>query len=64
MYGASASKETVSRITEKVMEAMTEWANRPLDGVYVAVFIDAIMVRSAMARLPTGCRRSLGTCGC
>ncbi len=45
IYGASVSKETVSRITDKVVEEMTEWANRPLDGVYAAVFIDAIMVK-------------------
>src|SRR3954468_8923736 len=45
IYGASVSKETVSRITDKVMEEMTEWANRPLDGVYAAVFIDAIVVK-------------------
>jgi putative transposase len=45
IYGASVSKETVSRITDKVIEEMTEWANRPLDGVYAAVFIDAIMVK-------------------
>ena len=45
IYGASVSKETVSRITDKVMEEMTDWANRPLDGVYAAVFIDAIVVK-------------------
>ena len=45
IYGASVSKETVSRITDKVMEEMAEWANRPLDGVYAAIFIDAIMVK-------------------
>jgi len=45
IYGASVSKETVSRITDKVVEEMNEWANRPLDGVYAAVFIDAIMVK-------------------
>jgi putative transposase len=45
IYGASVSKETVSRITDKVMEEMTEWANRPLDGVYAAIFIDAIVVK-------------------
>src|SRR3954469_12406806 len=28
IYGASVSKETVSRITDKVMEEMAEWANR------------------------------------
>jgi putative transposase len=45
IYGASVSKETVSRITEKVVAEMQEWAGRPLDGIYVAVFIDAIVVK-------------------
>ena len=31
VYGASVSKETVSKITDKVIEEMTEWCNRPLD---------------------------------
>ena len=33
VYGASVSKETVSKITDKVVEEMTEWCNRPLDPV-------------------------------
>jgi transposase-like protein len=45
IYGASVSRETVSRITEKVVAEMAEWAARPLDAVYVAVFIDAIVVK-------------------
>ena len=45
IYGASVSKETVSRITDKVIEEMQEWQARPLDEVYAAVFIDAIMVK-------------------
>jgi len=45
IYGASVSKETISRITDKVLEEMSEWCNRPLDGVYAAVFIDAVMVK-------------------
>ncbi|SRR6266568_4080764 len=45
IYGASVSKETISRITDKVIEEMTEWCNRPLDAVYAAVFIDAIVVK-------------------
>jgi putative transposase len=45
IYGASVSRETVSRITDKVIEEMTDWQNRPLDAVYAAVFIDAIMVK-------------------
>jgi transposase-like protein len=45
IYGASVSKETVSRITDKVTAEMAEWSNRPLDAVYAAVFIDAIHVK-------------------
>ena len=45
IYGASVSKETISRITDKVIEEMNDWANRPLDGVYAAIFIDAIIVK-------------------
>lgn len=45
IYGVSVSKETISRITDKVLEEMTDWANRPLNGVYAAVFIDAIVVK-------------------
>jgi putative transposase len=42
IYGASVSKETISRITDRVIEEMVEWQNRPLEQVYAAVFIDAI----------------------
>ena len=45
IYGASVSKETVSRITDRVIEEMQAWAARPLDEVYAAVFIDAIVVK-------------------
>jgi transposase-like protein len=33
IYGASVSKETISRITDKVVAEMQEWANRPLDAI-------------------------------
>jgi putative transposase len=42
IYGASVSKETVSRITDKVLEEMQAWSTRPLGEVYAAIFIDAI----------------------
>jgi len=45
IYGASVSKETISRITDKVLEEMTDWAARPLDEIYAAIFIDAIVVK-------------------
>jgi putative transposase len=45
IYGASVSKETISRITDKVLEEMQAWQTRPLDEIYAAVFIDAIVVK-------------------
>ncbi len=45
IYGASVSKETISRITDKVIEEMQTWVARPLEPIYAAVFIDAIMVK-------------------
>jgi putative transposase len=45
IYGASVSKETISRITGKVLEEMTDWCARPLDEVYAAIVIDAVMVK-------------------
>jgi transposase-like protein len=54
IYGASVSKETVSRITDKVVEEMTGWANRPLQALYVAVFLDAIMVKVRDGQVANG----------
>jgi putative transposase len=45
VYGASVSKDTVSKITDRVVEEMQAWWSRPLEKVYAAIFIDAIMVK-------------------
>jgi len=45
VYGAEVSRQTISAITDKVVEGMVEWQNRPLDAVYPVVFIDAIHVK-------------------
>lgn len=45
VYGADVSRQTISTITDKVLEGMAEWQNRPLDAVYPVVFIDAIHVK-------------------
>jgi len=45
VYGAQVSRQTISTITDKVIEGMAEWQNRPLDPVYPVVFIDAINVK-------------------
>jgi transposase-like protein len=45
VYGASVSKTTISTITDKVIDGMTEWQNRPLDSVYPVIFIDCVHVK-------------------
>jgi putative transposase len=45
VYGAQVSRQTISTITDKVIEGMTEWQNRPLDVVYPVIFIDAVHVK-------------------
>lgn len=45
VYGAEVSKQTISTITERVMDGMAEWQNRPLDPVYPVLFIDCIHVK-------------------
>ncbi len=45
IYGAQVSKQTISAITDRVMDGMGEWQSRPLDAVYPVIFIDAIHVK-------------------
>ncbi|MCL2594168.1 MAG: IS256 family transposase [Promicromonosporaceae bacterium] len=45
IYGASVSKDTVSKITDRVIEEMNSYWARPLNKVYAAIFIDAIFVK-------------------
>ena len=45
IYGASVSKETITRITDRILESISDWQNRPLDPVYPVIFIDAIVVK-------------------
>lgn len=45
VYGAEVSRDTISRITDRVIDEMSEWQNRPLDRVYPVLFIDALVVK-------------------
>src|SRR6266496_828555 len=45
VYGAEVSKQTITVITEKVMEGMAAWQSRPLDAVYPVLFIDCVHVK-------------------
>jgi putative transposase len=45
VYGTQLSAETVSRITDGVLEEVRAWQCRPLEQVYAVVFLDAIVVK-------------------
>lgn len=45
VYGTKLSAETVSRITDQVLEEVRAWQSRPLDPVWAVVFLDAIVVK-------------------
>jgi transposase-like protein len=45
VFGVETSKETVSAITDRVLERMHEWRHRPLDPVYPVLIIDAVHVK-------------------
>ena len=74
VYGAEVSKTTISTITDKVMDGMAEWQNRPLDSVYPVIFIDCVHVKirdgqvanrpiyMALAVTCDGMREILGLC--
>ena len=42
IYGFDLSAESVSKITETIMEQAKEWQARPLDSVYPFLFLDAV----------------------
>jgi putative transposase len=45
VYGAPVSKQTITAITDRVLEGLGEWQNRPLDVVYPVIFVDAVNVK-------------------
>jgi transposase-like protein len=45
VYGANVSRETVSKLTDRIVEEMADWLNRLLEQVYAVVFIDAVVIK-------------------
>jgi putative transposase len=48
LYGYEISPETVSSITDKVMERAREWQGRPLESVYALIYMDAVFLKMRM----------------
>jgi len=45
MYGADVSAQLVSKVTERVLDQVIEWQNRPLDALYPIVYLDCIVLK-------------------
>jgi transposase-like protein len=45
IYGSKVSKDLVSKVTDAVLDELTEWQSRPLDPVWPVLFLDAIYVK-------------------
>src|SRR3954449_6652725 len=65
LYGLDVGRDTISRVTDAVLEDVVAWRTRPLEAVYPIVYFDALFVkvredRSVRAR---ACYLALGvTC--
>src|SRR5215211_5368749 len=45
LYGTEIGRDTISRITDAVLEDVQVWRTRPLDAVYPIVYFDAMTVK-------------------
>src|SRR6266705_4494352 len=45
IYGTEISRETISKITDQIVEDMASWQRRPLDRMYPVLLIDAIVIK-------------------
>lgn len=44
IYGFEISHETISEITDSVLQQLEEWQNRPLKKFYTSLFVDCLYV--------------------
>lgn len=42
LYGFECSEGFISNVTDKILQDITDWQNRPLDDIYPILFIDAV----------------------
>jgi putative transposase len=45
LYGVQIGRDTISRVTDQVLEDIAAWRARPLEAVYPIVYLDALMVK-------------------
>lgn len=45
MYDADVSAALISKVTDRVLDTVIEWQNRPVDAVYPIVYLDCIVLK-------------------
>jgi Transposase, Mutator family len=45
MYGVEVSPALISQVTDSVIEEVRAWQNRPLEPIYLIVYLDALLVK-------------------
>jgi putative transposase len=45
LYGVEVGRDTISRVTDAVLEDIAAWRSRPLEAVYPIVYFDALQVK-------------------
>ena len=45
IYGVEIGRDTISRVTDAVLDDVKEWQSRPLEKLYLVVWLDAIVLK-------------------
>jgi len=51
LYGYELSTQTISNITEAIIDKAKEWQSRPLDAIYSIIFMDATVLKIRVDRV-------------
>lgn len=53
LYGSEISRDLITKITDGILEEVTEWRNRPLDKIYPIVYIDGFVAKCRLDKTVT-----------
>lgn len=53
LYGVEIGRDTISRVTDRVLEEIAAWRARPLEAIYPIVYLDCVMVKMTEDRSVT-----------
>ena len=45
MYAVEVSHDFISSVTDKVLDKVQAWQNRPLDSIYSIIYLDCLVVK-------------------